>query len=99
MSEQPQQRGDREAITAEQLIAVFTLDAPVPVRLLYGLYGSRSTFHYWKQIGLDVKPVAGMGPTVVPSRFKSFLLKQRGDIRPDVQPERTSARAKRKAKP
>lgn len=90
---------ERAAITAEQLIAAFTLDAPVPVRVLYGLYGSRSTFHHWRGLGLDVKHVEGMGPTVRPSTFKNFLLRLRGDASPEVQPETTRARAKRKAKP
>jgi hypothetical protein len=89
---------ERAAITAEQLIAAFTLDAPVPVRLLYGLYGSRTTFHHWRTLGLDVKNIEGMGPTVRPSTFKAFLLRLRGDAAPVVQPETTRARAKRKAK-
>lgn len=77
-----------EALTAEQLIAAFMLDAPVPVRLLYGIYGKRSTFHVWRRKGLDVKTIVGMGPTVIPSSFKVFLLKQRGDWKP-MQPPRS----------
>jgi hypothetical protein len=74
------------SITAEQICAAFILDAPVPIRVLYGLYGSRSTFHVWKRLGLDVKTVPGMGPTVLPSSFKRFLLEQRGDWAPQKSP-------------
>lgn len=73
-------------LSAEQLIAMFILDAPVPIRLLYGIYGARSTFHLWRKAGLDVKHVEGMGPTVIPSRFKQFLLKLRGDWAPPQNP-------------
>jgi hypothetical protein len=65
--------------STEQICAAFILDAPVPIRVLYGLYGSRTSFHNWKKAGLSVKPVKGLGPTVIPSEFKTFLLKQRGD--------------------
>lgn len=87
---------DREIMTAEQLIAAFTLDAPVPVRRLYGIYGSRTTFQYWQGLGLDVKRVPGMGPTVVPSAFRAFLMEQRGDSAPSHPP--TPARAKERQK-
>lgn len=78
----PTDSTDSKAITAEQLLAAFMLDAPVPIRVLYGLYGGRSTFHVWKKLGLSVKPIVGMGPTIIPSEFKIFLLKQRGDYAP-----------------
>jgi hypothetical protein len=75
-----------EVATAEQLIAAFTLDAPVPIRRLIGFYGSRTTFHNWKALGLDVKPIEGMGLTVIPSQFRGFLLRLRGDAAPVNQP-------------
>jgi hypothetical protein len=71
-----------DTLTTEQLCAAFILDAPVPIRHLFGLYGQRSTFASWKAKGLDVKTVPGMGPTIVPSKFKQFLLEQRGDYAP-----------------
>lgn len=76
---------------AEQLIAAFILDAPIPIRRLYGIYGNRTTFHRWKQAGLAVKPIEGMGPTVIPSQFKLFLLKQRGDWKPSNPPPPSAA--------
>ncbi len=63
---------------SEQLCAAFILDLPVPTRNLYGLWGSRSTFRRYRNNGLNVKMAEGMGPTVLPSEFKSFLLKQTG---------------------
>jgi hypothetical protein len=84
----------KDPITAEQLLAVFVLDAPVPIRLLYGLYGHRSTFHRWKKEGLDVKHVSGLGPTVIPSKFKVFLLRIRGDYAP-AQPVEPKRKAKK----
>jgi hypothetical protein len=72
--------------SAEQLIAAFTLDAPVPIRRLFGFYGSRTTFHNWKHLGLDIKHIEGMGQTVIPSRFRAFLLRLRGDATPTNQP-------------
>lgn len=93
----PADVAEKATITAEQVIAAFTLDAPVPVKVLYGLYGSRTTFHHWRSLGLDVKNVEGMGPTIIPSRFKLFLLQLRGDASPTTQPESIAQRAKRKA--
>lgn len=63
---------------AELIIAAFTLDAPIPIRVLYGLYGGRTSFHNWKKMGLDVKNVPGMGPTVMPLEFKAFITGLRG---------------------
>jgi hypothetical protein len=81
------------AMTAEQLIAAFILDAPVPVRYLVPFYGSRATFHVWKGKGLDVKHVIGMGPTVIPSEFKIFLLKMRDTYAPrQMQPPANSSK-------
>lgn len=74
-----------EPATTEQLCAAFILDAPVPIRVLYGLYGSRATFYAWGKRGLAMKNIAGMGPTIIPSQFKTFLLKERGDIAPTNQ--------------
>lgn len=82
------QENEPKTLIAEQLLAAFVLDAPVPIRLLYGLYGSRTTFHEWKNAGLDVKHVEGMGPTIIPSKFKVFLLKLRGDYAP-TKPRKT----------
>lgn len=95
MSDHAANAPERAAVTAEQLIAMFTLDAPIPVRLLYGLYGSRTTFHKWKGMGLEIRTVDGIGPTVRPSSFKTFLLRLRGDATPAVPPESTKARARR----
>ena len=82
MAEKNPSPGASGRATAEQLLAVFVLDAPVPIRLLYGVYGARTTFHKWKHAGLNVKTIPGMGPTVIPSEFKIFLLKLRGDYAP-----------------
>lgn len=71
-----------QVTVAEQLIAAFALNAPVPIRRLYGMYGSRTTFHKWKGMGLDVKPIPGMGPTVVPIAFRDFLMRLRGEYGP-----------------
>ena len=82
-------------LTAEQLVAAFILDAPIAVKHLYGIYGSRTTFHAWRKIGLSVKAITGMGPTVVPSEFKIFLLRQRGDYAPTIAaPKPKKARRK-----
>ena len=90
---------DRAAITAEQLIAAFTLNAPVPERLLYGIYGRRSTFHRWeKEFGLRVRTVPGIGRSIIPSELKSFLMVLRGDASPDVLPKSTRAKVLRQLK-
>jgi hypothetical protein len=63
--------------TAEQLCAAFILDTPVPVRHLYGIYGSRTTFFQWRKMGLCTRAIKGVGPTVIPSEFKAFLADMR----------------------
>jgi len=71
-----------DTLTGEQLCAAFILDAPVPVRFLHGLYGQRSTFAAWKAQGLDIRKIDGLGPAVIPSEFKAFLLKKWGHYAP-----------------
>ncbi|WP_043588114.1 hypothetical protein [Geminisphaera colitermitum] len=73
---------ERETIDASQLAAAFVLDAPIPIRRLIGLYGSRSTFWKWEKDGLPVRTVEGLGASVVPSQFKNYLLKKFGTINP-----------------
>ena len=75
----------RTMLTAEQLCAVFALDAPVALQRLYGVWGSRSSFSRWKKQGLAVFHVEGIGPAVVPSELRIFLLKKRGSITPDAK--------------
>jgi hypothetical protein len=72
-------------ITGEQLCAVFILDAPVPCSVLQPIYGSRSTFHVWKKQGLDIRNLQGLGPCVIPSEFKAFLMKKWGHFQPPAK--------------
>lgn len=74
-----------KTITAEQLCAAFILDAPVPVRHLYGLYGQRSTFAAWKVQGLDIRKLDGLGPSVIPSELKTFLIRKWGTFAPRTE--------------
>ena len=63
-----------KALAAERLIAADVLDAPVPIRHYFGVYGGRSTFARWKAQGLRVVKIPSMGPAVQPSELKAFLL-------------------------
>lgn len=74
-----------KTITAEQLLAMMVLDAPIPVRVLFGLYGQRSTFASWKAQGLTIRKLDGLGPCIIPSEFKAFLMKKWGDYAPRIQ--------------
>lgn len=73
---------ETDTLTSEMLAAAFVLDAPVPIRHLFGLYGGRSTFAVWKGQGLDVRKLDGLGPSVIPSEFKKFLIAKWGTFAP-----------------
>lgn len=74
-----------DTLTNEMLAAAFVLDAPIPCRHLHALYGGRSTFAAWKAQGLDIRKLDGLGPSVVPSEFKAFLLKKWGSYAPPAK--------------
>ena len=80
-------RTEAKPYTADQLMAAFVIDAPIPIHALFATYGCRTTFKSWQKAGLEVKTTPGMGPTVIPSEFKAFLIKIRGEYAP-IKPTR-----------
>lgn len=80
----PKQPED-QTLSAEELIALTIVNAPVPIRRLFRLYAQRSTFASWKKQGLDIRNLDGLGPCVIPSEFTAFLMKKWGDAGPRIQ--------------
>lgn len=75
-----------ESLTSEMLAAAFVLDAPVPCRHLHAIYAGRSTFAAWRAQGLEIRKLDGLGPCVVPSQFKAFLMRKWGSYAPPEKP-------------
>lgn len=76
---------NNDSFNAEELIAAFALNAPIPIRHLYAIYAGRSTFAAWKAQGLDIRKLDGLGPSVVPSEFRDFLMRKWGGYAPRIQ--------------
>lgn len=62
----------QEKPTAESLVALVALDAPIPIRAMFGVF-SRSSFYKWKREGLQLLDIPGAGKCVRPSELKAFL--------------------------
>ena len=69
-------------IETDQICAAFVLDVPTPIRHLQPLWGCRSTWAAWRKSGLEVRTIEGLGPCVIPSEFKKFLLAKFGTYAP-----------------
>jgi hypothetical protein len=78
-------QSEKKTPCAEELIALFHLDAPVPIKRLFHLYAGRSTFAAWAKQGLRVHRVLGLGPCVIPGELRAFLLEKFNSYAPRIQ--------------